>query len=224
MSLASRPKLILFDLDGTLVDSAPDLSWCADEMMLQLDMPVRGIESVRRWVGNGIERLVKRTLTNDMNAEPDEILFMHGLSLFEKLYTENSYQRSKPYPGVIEGLDELISSEFMLACVTNKAGVFTHRVLEGLNLAKYFELVVSGDTTKEKKPHPLPLLYAADYFDLGPSDCLMVGDSSNDVKAARAAGFAITCVSYGYNHGLDIRDAGADQVVDDIRLIDLGIV
>ena len=215
--LAKRPKLILFDLDGTLVDSAPDLVWCGDEMNRRLGLPCRGLTAGRSWVGNGIERFVKRALTNDMHGEPESELFEKGLAIFKELYAENTSKRSILYDGVREGLDALSQTEIQLACVTNKAEQFTVKVVESLKLKPYFELIVSGDTTPRKKPDPLPLLFAAEQYHLDPADCLMVGDSSNDVTAARAAGFAVVCVPYGYNHGKDIRSANPDLIINSLE-------
>ncbi len=209
-------RLILFDLDGTLVDSVGDLSWCGNEMRHRLGLPQHPPDAARAWVGNGVERFVKRFLTGEMEAEPDEDLYQSGLAIFEELYADNVSARSQVYPGVKPALERLTQKNLHLACVTNKPDPFTSHLIESLDLSSYFELVVAGNTTVRKKPDPMPLHYAADYFELDYRDCLMVGDSSNDVKAARAAGFGIVCVPYGYNHGKDIRDAGPDLVIDDL--------
>jgi phosphoglycolate phosphatase len=118
------------------------------------------------------------------------------------------------YPGVSEGLALLRQRGYPLGCVTNKAAQFTEPLLESVGIRDAFEIVISGDTLPEKKPSPLPLLHAAEHFGVAPGDALMLGDSVSDVKAARAAGFGVICVSYGYNHGQDIRGAGPDAVID----------
>ena len=215
-------RLILFDLDGTLVDSVGDLAWCGNEMLQRLGLAPHNPDAARAWVGNGVERFVKRFLTGEMDAEPAEDLYQSGLEIFEALYADNVSTRSQVYPGVKPALDRLARKNLHLACVTNKPDPFTSHLIEALDLSSYFELVVAGNTTVRKKPDPMPLHYAADYFELDYRDCLMVGDSSNDVKAARAAGFGIVCVPYGYNHGEDIRKAEPDRVVDDLtQLADL---
>lgn len=209
-----RPEMVLIDLDGTLVDSVPDLTFCVDEMMQELGLPVRGEARVRTWVGNGVERLVRRALTDSLDGEPDEELFQRAYPIFLRLYAENTSGRSRLYPGVREGLDYLRGAGFKLGCVTNKAEQFTLPLLADMGIRDYFAIVVSGDTLAEKKPHPLPLLHAAKFFGVEPANALMLGDSMSDVKAARAAGFNVVCMSYGYNHGIDIREANPDAVLD----------
>ncbi len=209
-----RPEMVLIDLDGTLVDSVPDLTFCVDEMMQELGLPVRGEARVRTWVGNGVERLVRRALTDSLDGEPEEELFQRAYPIFLRLYAENTSGRSRLYPGVREGLDYLRSAGFKLGCVTNKAEQFTLPLLDDMGIRDYFGIVVSGDTLAEKKPHPMPLLHAAKFFGVEPANALMLGDSMSDVKAARAAGFNVVCMSYGYNHGIDIREANPDAVLD----------
>jgi len=209
-----RPAMILIDLDGTLIDSVPDLAFCVDAMMTELGLPVRGEAAVRNWVGNGVERLVQRALCNDLDGQPDAALFERALPVFMRLYQENTSQRSRLYPGVREGLDLLQTQAYRLGCVTNKAERFTLPLLRDKGILDRFELVVSGDTLEKKKPDPMPLLYAAERFNVAPADSLMVGDSRSDVKAARAAGFRIVCMTYGYNHGADIREEHPDVVLD----------
>lgn len=209
-----KPKLVLIDVDGTLVDSVPDLAYCVDELMSRLELPKRGEDAVRQWVGNGVERLVKRALLNRLEGEPPVELFQQALPIFLELYSQNMAQRSRLYPGVSEGLSYLASAGFRLGCVTNKAQRFTIPLLQELGILEYFETVISGDDLPEKKPHPLPLLHAADTLGVTPSQSLMIGDSRSDVKAARAAGFQIVCMSYGYNHGEDIRLYKPDAVID----------
>lgn len=209
-----RPAMILIDLDGTLIDSVPDLAFCVDAMMTELGLPVRGESAVRNWVGNGVERLVQRALCNDLDGQPDAALFERALPVFMRLYQENTSQRSCLYPGVREGLDLLRAQAYRLGCVTNKAERFTLPLLRDKGILDHFELVVSGDTLEKKKPDPMPLLYAAERFGVAPADSLMVGDSRSDVKAARAAGFRIVCMTYGYNHGADIREENPDVVLD----------
>lgn len=209
-----KPKMVLIDVDGTLVDSVPDLAYCVDEMMQGLGLPERGEAAVRQWVGNGVERLVKRALLNSIDGEPDQALYGKALPIFMSLYAKNTSKRSQLYPGVMEGLAYLSSGGFRLGSVTNKAERFTRPLLRDLEIAPYFEIVVSGDQLPRKKPDPLPLLHAAQILGAAPADCLMLGDSRSDVKAARAAGFQIVCVSYGYNHGEDIRDYAPDAVID----------
>ncbi len=174
-----KPGFVLFDLDGTLIDSVPDLAYCVDEMMKQLDMPVRGEDAVRDWVGNGVQRLTERALI-----------------------------------GAVEGIEWMLKQGYRIACVTNKAEAFTIPLLKDKGLHDYFEFIVSGDTCAEKKPHPMPLLHAAKLMGVEPENALMVGDSRSDVKAARAAGFHIFCMTYGYNHGEDIRDYNPDVILD----------
>ncbi|WP_044408631.1 phosphoglycolate phosphatase [Thiomicrospira microaerophila] len=209
-----KPGLVLIDLDGTLIDSVPDLAYCVDQMMAQLAMPLRGEAAVRNWVGNGVERLVRRALINAVDGEPDEDLFARAYPIFLALYTDNYSQRSRVYDGVVEGLEWMLAQGYRLSCVTNKAEAFTLPLLKDKGLHDYFEFVVSGDTCAEKKPHPMPLLHAAELMKVSPDNALMIGDSKSDVKAARAAGFHIFCMTYGYNHGEDIRDYQPDVVMD----------
>ena len=209
-----RPEMVLIDVDGTLVDSVPDLAYCVDEMLRQLDMPVRGEQRVRHWVGNGVERLVKRALIDQLDGEPDEELYARALPIFRALYAENTSKRSCLYDGVREALDFLSGTGVKIGCVTNKASEFTLPILRDLGISDYFETVLCGDMVERRKPDPLPLLQSAETLGVQPQASLMIGDSMSDVKAARAAGFGIVCMSYGYNHGEDIRDYHPDAVID----------
>jgi len=207
-------SMVLVDLDGTMVDSVPDLAWCADEMMRRIGQAPRGEAAVRDWVGNGVERLVRRTLIGQLEGEPDEAMFQQAYPIFLELYAEHACTRSQLYPGVLAGLQWLQQSGLALGCVTNKAEQFTLTILDALGIRNLFQLVISGDSLPKKKPDPMPLLHAAQHFGVAPAQSLMLGDSVSDVKAARAAGFAVVCVSYGYNHGQDIRLAEPDAVID----------
>jgi phosphoglycolate phosphatase len=212
--MLKKSEMVLIDVDGTLVDSVPDLAYCVDEMMKQLDMPVHGEAKVREWVGNGVERLTRRALIGQLDGEPDDALFEKAYPIFMDLYAENTSKRSMLYPGVEEGLAYLKAQGYRLGCVTNKAEQFTVPLLKDLGVYDNFEIVISGDTLEKKKPDPMPLLHAAEFFGVAPEDALMIGDSVSDVKAARAAGFQIVCMSYGYNHGVDIRESSPDAVMD----------
>ena len=209
-----KPRMILIDVDGTLVDSVPDLAWCVDELMRRLGRETHGEAKVRDWVGNGVERLCRRALIGRMDGEPPQQDFDKAYPIFLELYAENTSKRSVLYPGVREGLDHFKSQGYLLGCVTNKAAQFTLPLLRDLGIYDDFGIVVSGDTLPVKKPDPLPLLHAAAHFGVSAEQSLMIGDSQSDVKAARAAGFQIVCMSYGYNHGEDIRTYNPDLVVD----------
>lgn len=211
-----QPKLIMIDLDGTLVDSVPDLAWCTNQTLARLDIAPREEAAIRRWVGNGVERLLERALVNDLDGYPDAQIRARALPIFYELYAKHTAERSRLYPGVKEGLAALVSTGSRVGCVTNKDECFTLPLLEHLDILGYFELVLSGDKLPEKKPSPRPLLYAAEYFRVAPQYSMMIGDSRNDVTAARAAGFKIICVSYGYNHGVDVREEHPDAVVDSL--------
>jgi phosphoglycolate phosphatase len=206
--------MILIDVDGTLVDSVPDLAYCVDVLMERLGRPPHGEAAVRNWVGNGVERLVRRALIGQLDGEPPEADFDRAYPIFLDLYAANTSKRSVLYPGVREGLDWMAAAGYRLGCVTNKAAQFTIPLLTDLGVIDCFGIVVSGDTLPQKKPDPAPLLHAAAHFGVEPTRSLMVGDSVSDVKAARAAGFGIVCMSYGYNHGVDIRLAEPDAVID----------
>jgi len=200
-----QPKMILIDLDGTLVDSVPDLAYCVDAMLARLGRPARGEAAVRTWVGNGVERLVRRALSGRLDGEPDEADYQRAYPIFLELYAENTCNRSALYPGVREGLEFLREAGYPLGCVTNKAARFTEPLLQQLGIRDFFSIVISGDSLPRQKPDPLPLIHAAGHFGVKPEESLMIGDSVSDVTAARAAGFRIICTSYGYNHGIDIR-------------------
>jgi len=210
----TKPEMVLIDLDGTLVDSVPDLAWCIDEMMKAIDMPVRGEAKVRLWVGNGVPRLIERALSDQLDALPNPALYAKAQPIFMALYANNSSKRSQLYPAVLEGLKWLKDEGIKLGCVTNKDERFTLPILKDLGLVDFFDIVISGDTLPVKKPDPAPLLHGARFFDIAPGKAMMIGDSISDVKASRAAGFSIVCLTYGYNHGIDIRTADPDAVID----------
>jgi len=212
-----KPKMILIDVDGTLVDSVPDLAYCVDEMMKALGRESHGEAKVRDWVGNGVERLTRRALIGQLDGEPSDEDFAKGYPIFLDLYKDNTSKRSCLYPGVREGLDYMKSQGYLLGCVTNKDAQFTIPLLKGLGVYDEFGIVVSGDTLPVKKPDPQPLLHAAAHFGVGAEDSLMLGDSKSDVTAARNAGFQIVCMSYGYNHGEDIRNYHPDAVIDSME-------
>jgi phosphoglycolate phosphatase len=209
-----RPDMVLIDLDGTLIDSVPDLAYCVDQMMRTLGRAPHGEDKVREWVGNGVQRLVERALTGRLDGMPDAQEYARAEPLFLDCYARNVSRASRPYPGVREGLAWLEAQGFKLGCVTNKAAAFTETLLADLGLDGHFGIVVSGDSLPRKKPDPMPLLHVAEHFGVAPQRSLMLGDSISDVKAARAAGFQVVCVTYGYNHGQDIREAEPDAVID----------
>ncbi len=213
-------RMVMIDLDGTLINTAPDLADSVNIMLERMGREAWPLDKVSGWIGNGVSRLVKRALTNSMDAEPDAEDYEKGYALFLEAYGENVSAKSRPYDGVIAGLDKLKQAGFRLACVTNKAEAFTLPLLADLNLDAYFELVVSGDTLPRKKPDPLPLTHACEYFGITPQQGILIGDSANDVKAAIAAGMPVICVNYGYNQGIDLTTLDTQGVIDSLDKLD----
>ena len=206
---------IVVDLDGTLLHTAPELAESANRMSRDLGRPPVSQELLMSYIGNGISWLVKRALTGDMHAEPDGELYKKALPVFEKHYTE-LFTRSKTFDGVTAGLDAMKNSGFRLGCITNKLACYTEPLLNSTGLAKYFELVLSGDSLPEKKPHPMPLLHAAQFLGVSVERLLLIGDSLNDALAARAAGCPVFCVPYGYNHGEPVEKLDVDAIIADL--------
>lgn len=215
-SLKGTVRAVGFDLDGTLIDTLPDIAAAANSMLIDLGRPEVSEDTVRGYIGDGIARLTKRLLTGALNGEPDEALFERALHVFEGHYFDGVSRDSSPFPGVVGGLDRLRDAGLRLACITNKAERFTAALLHAQGMAPLFDLVLSGDSLPKKKPDPLPLLHACEHFGVSPAEFLFVGDSPNDVAAAKAAGCPVVCVPYGYTGGQDVRDLGADAIVSSV--------
>jgi phosphoglycolate phosphatase len=209
-------RAVLFDLDGTLLDSAPDLAAAANRMLAELGMAPRDPGVIATYIGKGIPRLVERTLTGALDATADAALFARALPIYERYYAEESGRRSVPFPGVVDGLRMLREAGLPLACITNKAERFTVDLLERTGLSGFFGAVVCGDTVARKKPDPEPVLAACARLGVRAPEALMIGDSANDVQAARAAGCPVWCVPYGYNEGRPVESLGCDAIVPDL--------
>ncbi|MCL6415402.1 phosphoglycolate phosphatase [Aestuariirhabdus sp. Z084] len=209
------PAAVIYDLDGTLVDSVPDLHRAVQAFQQQLGLPLSTETQVRDWVGNGAAKLVERALKATA-GDAAEAIFDDAMGRFLKSYQATNGERARLYPGVFECLQTLAEQGVAQALVTNKPIAFTLPLLETLGIAEFFDPVLGGDSLPDKKPHPAPLLAVAEQLRLAPEQCLMVGDSVNDLLAARAAGMPIACVSYGYNHGEPIAASGPDLLVDSL--------
>ncbi len=208
---------IFFDLDGTLVDSVPDLTAALNVMLQQLGLPGREEAQVRTWVGNGMDNLIRRALVGEMDgSQADPALFARAKPLYKVAYADHISVYSALYPGAHEGLVALHATGIPMACVTNKPAEFALPLLDKLGISEFFTTVVGGECTPHPKPAPDALHLCAERLGISITQGLMVGDSLNDVGAARNAGCPVVCVPYGYNHGYDIRDAQPDAVIDSI--------
>ena len=207
-------KVIMIDLDGTLLDTADDLALAANLMLKDLGLPEQSTSTIRSYIGKGIQKLVKRTLTGQLDGEPDAALFAQALPLYEKHYANNLSVNTRPYPGVLEGIKIMQQAGFKLACITNKAEAFTLPLLHSTGLYEQFEIVLSGDSLPKKKPDPMPLTHICKHFDVQPHEALLIGDSLNDAIAARAAGCHVFCVPYGYNEGRNVYELDCDAIVE----------
>ncbi|MDO8331334.1 MAG: phosphoglycolate phosphatase [Fluviicoccus sp.] len=192
------PRLIMCDLDGTLVDSASDIHHCLNLALEDLGLAQVSQQQVRNWVGRGASRLVYCVLEAGHHAPGlhDELL-----AGFMRHYQLAVCQFSRFYDGVPEFLKACRQAGIPLACVTNKPYAPAKALLEALDCLGDFRLLVGGDTLPHKKPHPEPLLHCLRHFEVRPGEALMLGDSRNDVEAARAAGVPCVALPYGYNHG-----------------------
>ncbi len=213
MEFPIKIKAVVIDLDGTLLDTAPDLAHAAELMMAELGLPAVPLDTIKTYIGNGVSRLAKRVLSGSMDAEPDAELFARAYPLYLKHYGAHVSLHSRPFAGVVAGLDAFKAMGVHVACITNKAEVFTVPLLRDTGLLDYFELVLSGDTLPKRKPDPLPLLHACQHFGIAPHELLLIGDSLNDTQAARAAGSPGFCVPYGYNRGPPVAELDLDAVV-----------
>lgn len=211
------PKLVMFDLDGTLIDSVPDLAVATDQMLLQLGRAPAGMDKVRNWVGNGAPVLVRRALADDfdhqaISAEQEA----EALAIFMQVYGVGE-SLTTLYPGALDTLQSLHMLGIKIALVTNKPEKFIPQLLADTQMAEFFEWVVGGDTFAQKKPDPSGLLWVMQQAGVTAEQCLFVGDSRNDVQAAHAANVACVAVTYGYNYGQPISADKPALVVDDLR-------
>lgn len=218
----------IVDLDGTMVDTIGDFAQAVARMLAALQLPAIAPQQIEHMVGKGTENLLRSVLAHvlpqagvaqaDVAARVAE-LFPQALTLYEEHYIAINGQYSALYPGVIEGLQALQAAGVRLACVTNKPLAFTTPLLAAKGLSAYFELVYGGDSFEKKKPDPMPLLRACEALGTPPASTLMLGDSSNDAQAARAAGCPVVLVTYGYNHGQPVREVDADGFVDSLAAL-----
>ncbi|SDS44384.1 phosphoglycolate phosphatase [Halopseudomonas sabulinigri] len=210
------PRLVMFDLDGTLMDSVPDLAAAVDQMLALRGKPAAGVERVRDWVGNGAAVLVRRALAGSLHhANVDDAEAEAALADFLRCYA-GDHSRTTVYPGVAELLSALRAEGVKLALVTNKPERFLPDLLAEKGMADSFDWLVGGDTLPMQKPDPGALLWVMQQAEVSAAQALFVGDSRNDIRAARAAGVPVVAVSYGYNHGEPIAAENPDLLVDSL--------
>ena len=214
---ASLPTAVLFDLDGTLLDTIPDLAQATNAMRQDLGLAILDQAVITSYVGKGTENLVMRALANNPGGvQPSADEVKQGLALFNRHYHDCNGKNAVLYPGVLEGLQAFKAAGCKLAVVTNKPTEFTLPLLERSNLAAFFDQIICGDTCEQKKPHPMPFLHACSLLGVQPEQALAVGDSINDALSARAAGIPVLAVPYGYNEGMDVQDLPVDDIVTSI--------
>ena len=218
-TMLSQPiRAVLFDLDGTLIDTLPDLHAAACAMLNDLGRPPLPLESIRAYVGRGIPNLIKRVLANslhvaeDPNPPPPE-----AVASYRRHYARENGRNAKVYPGVLEGLASLRAQGVPLGVVTNKADTFIQPLLEQTRLSGYFEVLVGGDRLPKVKPDPMPLVWACGRLGVSPAETLFIGDSINDALAARAAGCPVFLLPYGYNEDRDVHELDCDAIVESVR-------
>ncbi|HFQ5065697.1 TPA: phosphoglycolate phosphatase [Vibrio vulnificus] len=220
-------KLIAFDLDGTLLDSVPDLAVAADQATRAVGFPGVTELQVRDYVGNGADILIGRALSQSLTINPElsDELRAQARELFDDFYQQTGHKLSHLYPTVKETLKELHQAGFTLALVTNKPSKFVPGVLQQHGIADYFVDVLGGDSFPEKKPNPIALNWLMEKHQIQPTEMLMVGDSKNDILAAKNAGCASFGLTYGYNHGEPIAASEPDFVADSLaQLLDVVLV
>jgi phosphoglycolate phosphatase len=203
----------IVDLDGTMVDTVGDFEVALGLALADLGWPPVSRQFITRTVGKGSEHLLTRTLAE---VGAPAALYEQAWARYQHHYQRINGQYSEVFPGVVDGLRALRDRGWKLACLTNKPTAFARPLLQDKGLSAFFDVAFGGDAFERKKPDPLPLLKTCEALGCVPGRTLMVGDSSNDAQAARAAGLAVVLVSYGYNHGEPVATAGADAVVDRI--------
>ena len=211
------PKLLLLDLDGTLINSVDDLSQATDAMLVALGRPPAGREQVANWVGNGVDKLVRRALVAGDESQVPNISaqqLSQAREYFDQAYLQALTQAAGVYPGVAQWLS--LTAAIPKVLITNKARKFTQPLIQSLGWQQHFVELICGDDLAEKKPSPLPLLHACELAAVEPQNALMIGDSRNDVEAARAAKIACVAVTYGYNYGEPVVQANPNWVVDNL--------
>lgn len=209
-------RAAFFDLDGTLIDSAPDIASALNSVLASEKLSRQPTDLVLRWIGRGPEKLVERALSHADGAVPDVARVVDVTGRYLDAYHANVCRLTRLYDHVHDVLGALSERGIAMACVTNKVERLTRPVLEELDLARYFPVALCADSMEQRKPSPEPLLRAAELLEQSIDTCVMVGDSINDIASGRAAGCRVVAVSWGYNHGEDIRDAGADVVIDSL--------
>lgn len=210
-------KAAIIDLDGTMVDTAPDFLIALNGMRTELGLVPIDIETVKRFVGKGTENLLRNVLALDFDASEIARHFDSALAAYMRHYLAINGRHSTVYPGVREGLQAMRKRGLRLACVTNKPVALAHPLLEQTGLASYFDRIYGGDSLPKKKPDPYPLLQVCRDFGLQPAQIVAIGDSSNDALAARAAGCQVLTVPYGYNHGESVHSIDSDGIVPTLR-------
>ncbi|HEY8881013.1 MAG TPA: phosphoglycolate phosphatase [Roseateles sp.] len=215
----TAPQACILDLDGTLVDTLGDFVAVLGLTLADLGLPGVDRDFVERTIGRGGENLVKKTLAH-VGAKPG--LFEHAWALYQDHYAAVNGAHAAVYEGVVEGLEALKAQGLPLAVLTNKPAAPAAELLRRKGLDGYFTHVFGGDDFPRKKPDPLPLIKTCEALGAPPSATWMVGDSRNDAEAARAAGCPLVLVTYGYNHGEDIRAVPARQHIGRLDQIRLG--
>ena len=210
-------RAVCIDLDGTLLDTIPDLAAGANRMLADLALAPLPLEQIRQFVGKGAEVLIERTLrAAGATALPGEPAYEEAKARFYANYRQLNGLQAEIYDGVREGLDGLRQLGLKLACVTNKPEEFVGPLLQRFGLQAYFDFAIGGDTLPFKKPHPGQLLEACRRWSLEPARVVAMGDSINDAEAARAAGMRVFLVPYGYNEGNSIQGADVDGIVSSL--------
>lgn len=213
MTVGFAARAALIDLDGTLVDSLPDIAFAVNAMRAELGRTHLPVERIARYVGKGADVLVHRTLTDTMDTPADADVFARGAQSFYRHYGAVNGNQSRVYAGARDALAQLRGKGIRLACVTNKPREFTLALLERTELAAAFAAIVTGDDTEQKKPHAEPMLHACELLGVSTSDAVVIGDSYNDVVSARAAGCRVIVVETGYNEGRPVSNLSADAIV-----------
>jgi phosphoglycolate phosphatase len=209
-------RAAIIDLDGTMVDTAPDFQVAINRMREELHLAPLALETITDFVGKGSENLMRRVLGVDFEASEVERRFELALQRYQHHYLQINGDHSELYAGVHEGLLAMKKGGVRLACVTNKPIAFARPLLEKKGLIDSFEVIYGGDSLAHKKPHPLPMLTVCNDFDLQPDQVVAIGDSSNDSEAARAAGCRVLTVPYGYNHGQPVQTIDTDGIFESL--------